>query len=86
MIFPTLINSIFGISNRGIGWGLRTITKENTTRGQNGTTFDLLCDFFSPLGPMFRLCYRLLHDQIKYEFDLSILPVSIICTKIKSIV
>ncbi|KAL5290436.1 SMPD4 family protein [Megaselia abdita] len=74
IIFPTLMNSIFGISTRGIGWGLRTTTKENSLVIQSGSVFDILCDFFSPLGPIYRLCYRLLHEQIKFEFDLSLLP------------
>lgn len=70
-IFPTIVQSIFGVHSCGLGWGLRTISKENSPQ-----FFDLLRNFFSPLGPMFRLCYRLLNDAIKFEFQLDLLPVS----------
>ncbi|XP_073824716.1 sphingomyelin phosphodiesterase 4 isoform X2 [Musca autumnalis] len=68
-LFPTIINSVFGIGTGGLGWGLRTTTKENSA-----PCFDILYNFFSPMGPMFRLCYRLLNDQIKFDLALEHLP------------
>lgn len=67
--FPNIINSIFDLTNLGIGWGLRTVTKEDSSH-----TFEILHDFFIPHGPMFRLCYRLLNDAIKFEFNIDLLP------------
>lgn len=75
-IFPTIVHSIFGVGSAGspgcIGWGLRVTTKENSP-----TCFDLLHNFFHPLGPMFRLCYRLLNDAIKFEFSRELLPLKV---------
>lgn len=70
--FVPIVNSIFGVPG-GIGWGLRTITRPAAQQ-----EFDLLCNFFTPLGPMFRLCYRLLNDSnsIKFEVPIELLPVS----------
>lgn len=70
-LFPTIVNSIFGIGTGGLGWGLRATTKENSP-----ACFDMLYNFFSPMGPMLRLCYRLLNDAIKFELSLEHLPVS----------
>lgn len=67
-IFPTLIRSIFG-DNQSTGWGIRTITP-NTAPHE----FQVLYNFFIPLGPMFRLCYRLLNDALKFEIPISCLP------------
>lgn len=71
--FVPIVNSIFGIPG-GIGWGFRTITRPAAQQ-----EFDLLCNFFTPLGPMFRLCYRLLNDSnsIKFEIPIELLPVSL---------
>lgn len=69
-VYPAIVSSIFS-SNGGTGWGLRT-----TTRETNPHDFDVLYNFFIPLGPMFRLCYRLLNDAIKFELNTEILPVS----------
>lgn len=73
--FPNLVHSIFG-NNAGavppIGWGLRTITGLT-----NAHEFDMLHQFFVPMGPMFRLCYRLLNESIKFDVPLDALPVSI---------
>ncbi|XP_017468610.1 PREDICTED: sphingomyelin phosphodiesterase 4 isoform X1 [Rhagoletis zephyria] len=68
-IFPTIVQSVFGIGSGGLGWGLRATTKENSQM-----CFDILHDFFSPMGSMLRLCYRLLNDAIKFEFSLDLLP------------
>ncbi|XP_058443755.1 sphingomyelin phosphodiesterase 4 [Malaya genurostris] len=68
-IYPLLINSIFGI-NTGTGWGFRTMTRDTHPHD-----FDVLYNFFIPIGgPMFRLCYRLLNDSLKYELPISYLP------------
>lgn len=70
--FVPIVNSIFGIPG-GIGWGFRTITRQAAQH-----EFDVLYKFFTPLGPMFRLCYRLLNDSnsIKFEIPIELLPVS----------
>lgn len=68
-LFPIIVNSIFDLTTGGIGWGLRATTKENSPHA-----FDILHDFFIPHGPMFRLCYRLLNDAIKFEFSIDLLP------------
>lgn len=52
-----------------IGWGLRTITRETTP-----VEFDYVYSFFIPLGPMFRLCYRLLSEPIKFDVPIETLP------------
>lgn len=36
--------------------------------------FDSLYGFFVPLGPMFRLCYRLLNEPIKFDIPVELLP------------
>lgn len=69
-IFPSIVHSVFGIGSGGLGWGLRATTKENAPQ-----IFDMLYNFFSPMGPMFRLCYRLLNEAIKFELSLEQLPV-----------
>ncbi|KAG4078094.1 hypothetical protein HA402_002145 [Bradysia odoriphaga] len=69
-IFPTLVNSIFGVPN-STGWGLRTIC-----RSLNQHEFDCLYHFFTPLGPMFRLCYRLLNEPFKFDVPIEMLPFS----------
>ncbi|XP_067637109.1 sphingomyelin phosphodiesterase 4 [Eurosta solidaginis] len=68
-IFPAIIQSVFGIGSGGLGWGLRATTKENSPM-----CFDILHEFFSPVGPMLRLCYRLLNEAIKFDFNLDLLP------------
>ncbi|KAL9873263.1 sphingomyelin phosphodiesterase 4 isoform X2 [Glossina fuscipes] len=68
-IFPNVVQSVFGIGNRGIGWGLRTTTKKNAPQ-----FFDTLFEFFAPMGPIFQICYRLLNDAIKFEINLDQLP------------
>ncbi|XP_069964053.1 sphingomyelin phosphodiesterase 4 isoform X1 [Bactrocera oleae] len=68
-VFPTIVQSVFGIGSGGLGWGLRATTKENSPM-----CFDVLHEFFSPMGPMLRLCYRLLNEAIKFEFNLDLLP------------
>ncbi|XP_059620057.1 sphingomyelin phosphodiesterase 4 isoform X2 [Phlebotomus argentipes] len=65
-VFPTLVHSIFN-SNGGIGWGLRSVVA-------NTYEFSILYDFFVPLGPMFRLCYKLLNDALKFDVPISTLP------------
>uniref|UniRef100_A0A1A9X2R9 Sphingomyelin phosphodiesterase 4 n=1 Tax=Glossina brevipalpis TaxID=37001 RepID=A0A1A9X2R9_9MUSC len=72
-IFPNVVQSVFGIGNRGMGWGLRTITKENAPQ-----LFDVLLEFLAPLGTMFQICYRLLNDAIKFEISLDQLPHKVI--------
>lgn len=51
------------------GWGLRT-----TAREFNSVDFDCLYNFFVPLGPMFRLCYRLLNEPIKFDIPIERFP------------
>lgn len=71
-LFPQLINNIFSsIFNNG--WGLRNVTCD-----LNRYDFDALISFFEPLGPMFRLCYKLLSDpQLKYNLPLNMLPLDL---------
>lgn len=66
--FPILIRSIFGLDG-GAGWGFRTVTKL-----MNPHEFQILYNFFIPLGPMFRLCYRLLNDSLKFEVPIAYIP------------
>lgn len=68
--FPLLVRAIFGLDG-GTGWGFRTITKN-----LNPHEFEILYNFFIPLGPMFRMCYRLLNDALKFEVPISFIPVS----------
>lgn len=70
-VFPLLVNSIFGGhgSAGGVGWGFRTVTQIS-----HPYEFEILYNFFIPLGPMFRLLYRLLSDTVKYEVPISFLP------------
>lgn len=68
-VFPTLVNSIFR-SNNGIGWGLRSYVANISTY-----EFNILYDFFIPLGPMFRLCYKLLNDALKFDVPITTLPI-----------
>ncbi|KAL4710747.1 hypothetical protein ACJJTC_004392 [Scirpophaga incertulas] len=71
-LFPQLINNIFSTSI-GNGWGLRSITFDC-----NRYEFELLLGFFEPLGPVFRLCYKLLSDtQLKYKLSLNLLPIDL---------
>ncbi|GAB0094643.1 Sphingomyelin phosphodiesterase 4 [Sergentomyia squamirostris] len=69
-VFPTLINSIFNGSYAGIGWGLRSVVSNI-----NPYEFNILYEFFVPLGPIFRLCYKLLNDALKFDVPISSLPV-----------
>ena len=70
-VFPKIVQSVFGVGTGGLGWGLRATTKENAP-----PCFEMLHNFFAPMGPMFRLCYRLLNEAIKFELPLDQLPVS----------
>lgn len=71
-LFPQLISNIFSSSFNN-GWGLRTVTVDT-----NKYAFEGLISFFEPMGPMFRLCYKLLSEpQLKYNLPLTDLPVSI---------
>ena len=69
-LFPFLVKSIFGVPNGGVGWGFRTITQQ-----ANPNEFGILYSFFVPLGPMFRLCYRLLNEPVKFDVPIELLPV-----------
>lgn len=44
------------------------------TQETNPLEFDYLYNFFIPLGPMLRLCYRLLSEPIKFEASIESLP------------
>jgi sphingomyelin phosphodiesterase 4 len=70
MVLPQLLESLFGLTDQ-MGWSLRT-----THRNTQSREFDVLFRFLHPHGAMFRLCYRLLTDYVKYEFPLTYLPVS----------
>lgn len=71
-LFPQLISNIFSNTFNN-GWGLRTVTGDN-----NKQAFEALIGFFEPLGPMFRLCYKLLSDpQLKYNLPLNALPLDL---------
>lgn len=70
MVLPQLLESLFGLTDQ-MGWGLRTLHRNTRPR-----EFDILFRFLHPHGAMFRLCYRLLTDYVKYEFPLSFMPVS----------
>lgn len=52
-----------------LGWGLRTITRETAP-----IEFEYVYSFFVPLGPMLRLCYRLLSEPIKFDVPIESLP------------
>lgn len=70
-LFPSLVENIFG-TNGGVSWGIRNITAASP-----GNEFNTLVHFLGPLGPIFRLIYKILADtQIKYEYSLMHLPVS----------
>lgn len=79
-IYPVLVNSIFGVNTGGgTGWGFRLMTRDTHPHD-----FDVLYNFFIPIGgPMFRLCYRLLSDSLKYELPVGMLPVSFYWTEIR---
>ncbi|KAL6430906.1 hypothetical protein ACFW04_007007 [Cataglyphis niger] len=69
LVFPLLIDSLFGIVDN-IGWNLHCITLK-----KNPYEYEALCNFLSPQGPMFSLCYKLLPDcYLKYNFPVSYLP------------
>ncbi|XP_032686801.1 sphingomyelin phosphodiesterase 4 isoform X2 [Odontomachus brunneus] len=69
LVFPLLIDSLFGITDN-IGWGLRNVTLQ-----KNSQEYEALCNFLGPQGPMFSLCYKLLPDcYLKYNFPVSYLP------------
>ncbi|XP_029664272.1 sphingomyelin phosphodiesterase 4 [Formica exsecta] len=69
LVFPLLIDSLFGIVDN-IGWNLHSITLK-----KNPHEYEALCNFLSPQGPMFSLCYKLLPDcYLKYNFPISYLP------------
>ncbi|XP_058808686.1 sphingomyelin phosphodiesterase 4 [Phymastichus coffea] len=68
-IFPLLIHSLFGVSDN-VGWGLHNVTLK-----RNPQEYEVLCNFLSPQGPIFSLCYKLLPDcYLKYNFPVSYLP------------
>lgn len=55
-----------------MSWGIRNISSTNNVKD-----FEILHHFLGPLGPIFRLIYKLLTDcQVKYEFSVAHLPVS----------
>lgn len=70
--FPVLVQSVFGNASGGnqLGWGLRTLTAKT-----NNHEYEVMYSFFMPMGPMFRLCYRLLNEPIKFDVPIEILPV-----------
>ncbi|PZC84454.1 hypothetical protein B5X24_HaOG205028 [Helicoverpa armigera] len=71
-LFPQLISNIFSVTFNN-GWGLRTVTCDAKKQA-----FEALIVFFEPLGPMFRLCYKLLSDpQLKYNLPLTALPMDL---------
>ncbi|XP_026744732.1 sphingomyelin phosphodiesterase 4 isoform X2 [Trichoplusia ni] len=71
-LFPQLISNIFSSSFNN-GWGLRTVTVDT-----NKYAFEGLISFFEPMGPMFRLCYKLLSEpQLKYNLPLTDLPIDL---------
>ncbi|XP_043281782.1 sphingomyelin phosphodiesterase 4 isoform X2 [Venturia canescens] len=71
-VFPILIDSLFGVTNR-VGWGLHTISMK-----RNPAEFEALYYFLGPQGPIFSLCYKLLPDcYLKYNFPVSYLPAKI---------
>ncbi|XP_031768338.2 sphingomyelin phosphodiesterase 4 [Galleria mellonella] len=72
IIFPQLVNNIFA-STFSNGWGLRTITFDG-----NRYDFEALIRFLEPLGPIFRLCYKLLSDSLlKYNLPINVLPLDL---------
>ncbi|XP_025158099.1 sphingomyelin phosphodiesterase 4 isoform X2 [Harpegnathos saltator] len=72
LVFPLLIDSLFGITDN-VGWGLRNVTLQ-----ENPQAYEALCNFLRPQGPMFSLCYKLLPDcYLKYNFPVSYLPAKI---------
>ncbi|XP_069703883.1 sphingomyelin phosphodiesterase 4 isoform X2 [Periplaneta americana] len=69
MVLPQLLENLFGLTNQ-MGWGLRTMYRNSQPR-----EFDILFRYLHPVGPLFRLCYKLLADcYVKYEFPLTYLP------------
>jgi sphingomyelin phosphodiesterase 4 len=67
--FPRLVMNVFGGgTNTGIGWGLRIITDKDPE-------FQLLHSFFEPNASFFRLIYRLLGDNIRFELAAQELPI-----------
>lgn len=71
-VFPILIDSLFGITDN-VGWGLHSICLKRYPQ-----EYEVLCNFLSPQGPLFSICYKLLPDcYLKYNFPVSYLPVSI---------
>ncbi|CAH0701772.1 unnamed protein product [Spodoptera exigua] len=71
-LFPQLISNIFSNTFNN-GWGLRTVTCDAKKH-----EFVALIAFFEPLGPMLRLCYKLLSDpQLKYNLPLNVLPLDL---------
>nr|XP_022912671.1 sphingomyelin phosphodiesterase 4 [Onthophagus taurus] len=71
-LFPLLIDNIFGPQGT-VAWGLRTITAN-----LKPYDFHALQNFFSPMGPMFKVIYTLIKDPlIKYDFSITYLPMKI---------
>lgn len=71
-IFPQLVSNIFAPYGQN-GWNLRQITFET-----NRYEYQTLLSFLEPLGPMFRLCYKLLSDpQLKYNLPINTLPIDL---------
>ncbi|XP_044015762.1 sphingomyelin phosphodiesterase 4-like [Aphidius gifuensis] len=72
LVFPALIDSIFGLTNK-IGWGLHNISLT-----KNPHEYEAFLNFLGPTGPIFSLCYKLLPDcYLKYDFPVSYLPTKI---------
>ncbi|KAM3963113.1 sphingomyelin phosphodiesterase 4 [Aphomia sociella] len=72
VLFPQLVSNIFS-STFSNGWGLRTITFDT-----NRYEFEALICFLEPLGPIFRLCYKLLSDSLlKYNLPINVLPLDL---------
>ncbi|XP_014666668.1 PREDICTED: sphingomyelin phosphodiesterase 4-like isoform X2 [Priapulus caudatus] len=68
-ILPVLTENIFGFSNTQ-GWGLKSISLS-----WQPSDFKMLRHFLSPQGPMIRMVYRLLLENIyKFEFPLQCIP------------
>ncbi|KAK7506108.1 hypothetical protein BaRGS_00002830 [Batillaria attramentaria] len=69
LVFPALLQSIFGFENEP-GWGI-----ERLSRPQHGYDFELLRSLLGPDGPVMNLVYSLQADPYTtYEFPFKFLP------------